>query len=224
MPAEQIFDEWPDKYESWFFTPIGSLVRRYEADLISDLLQPQPGDRILDAGCGTGVFTADILDKEAGAVGVDVSKPMLDRACLKFSERDFAGVLADILHLPFHDEYFDKTVSITAIEFIADAEAAIRELFRVTKKGGSIVVATLNSLSPWAERRRISGEKDHDIFRNVFFRSPDDMNKLRPGASDMKTAIHFEKNADVEEAVEIEAHGRQSGLETGAFLAARWYK
>ncbi|MGZ3649412.1 MAG: class I SAM-dependent methyltransferase, partial [Syntrophales bacterium] len=57
IEGKAIFDEWPEKYDRWFTTPIGSLVRKYENELILDFLNPAPGETILDAGCGTGVFT-----------------------------------------------------------------------------------------------------------------------------------------------------------------------
>ena len=66
-----------------------------------------------------------------------------------------------MLHLPFQDNRFDKFLSVTAIEFIEDAGAAVQEAFRVTKPGGSIVVATLNRLSPWASRRIEAAKKGH---------------------------------------------------------------
>ncbi|MBM4272808.1 MAG: class I SAM-dependent methyltransferase, partial [Deltaproteobacteria bacterium] len=59
--SEEIFDEWPDKYDKWFTTPLGLLVRKYESELILDCVQPGPGELILDAGCGTGIFTLDLL-------------------------------------------------------------------------------------------------------------------------------------------------------------------
>ena len=56
---DQIFDDWPERYDQWFETPIGSLVRRYESELLLEMLRPGPGEMLLDAGCGTGVFTQD---------------------------------------------------------------------------------------------------------------------------------------------------------------------
>jgi hypothetical protein len=47
----EIFDEWPEKYDRWFETPIGGLVRKYELRIINDMLRPEAGERILDAGC-----------------------------------------------------------------------------------------------------------------------------------------------------------------------------
>ena len=50
----RLFDHWPEKYDRWFETPIGALVKKYENELLLDLLQPRPEERILDVGCGTG--------------------------------------------------------------------------------------------------------------------------------------------------------------------------
>jgi len=126
--------------------------------------------------------------------------------------------------LPFEDHVFDKTVSVPAIEFIKDARDAVDELFRVTKPGGLIVVATLNSLSPWAERRKISGEKGHPIFQEVVFRSPEEMRNLSKVQGIQKSAIHFQKEEVSEIAKQKEEMGRSRGLDTGAFLASCWMK
>jgi len=221
---EQLFDQWPEAYDQWFTTPIGSLVKKYEAELILDLLNPEKGEVILDAGCGTGIFTLDILSLGPKVIGLDISHPMLTQARKKLKGSRFGIVLADMLHLPFSESPFDKVVSITALEFIRDAEAAVKELFRVTRKGGTIVVATLNSLSPWAAKRIAEAKERHSIFEKAIFRSPDDLRSLAPVNGAVKTAIHFQKEDDPEKAVEIERQGERRGLNTGAFVAARWEK
>jgi hypothetical protein len=97
-------------------------------------------------------------------------------------------------------------------------------LFRVTKPGGCIVVATLNSLSPWAQRRKSAAKKGHSLFKHAIFRSPDEIKGLSPVEGIVETAIHFEKNDDLEIVQKIEKLGSKKGLNTGAFLAARWLK
>jgi ubiquinone/menaquinone biosynthesis C-methylase UbiE len=129
-----------------------------------------------------------------------------------------------MLSLPFADEVFDKTVSMTALEFVENAHDAVRELFRVTRKGGTIVVTTLNSLSPWATRRKQKAEQGHHLFKKMIFRSPDDMRKLAPVDGVLKTAIHFQKGENPDRAPEIEKEGQILDLKTGAFLAASWVK
>ena len=221
---DKLFDEWPETYDRWFTTPIGALVKQYEAELILDLLKPASGELILDAGCGTGIFTSDILAAGSCVIGLDLSLPMLRHAREKAGRSPFEVVVGDILKLPFPVEIFDKVVSITALEFVSEAGGAIDELFRVTRRGGCVVVATLNSLSPWATRRKEEARKGHKLFQKAFFRSPDEMLSLVPVHGVAKTAIHFQKDDDPKEAADIEYDGRSKGLNTGAFVSVRWQK
>ena len=220
----QLFDEWPEVYDRWFITPIGSLVKKYEAQLILDLLKPGQGEIILDAGCGTGVFTLDILSSGSKVIGLDISLPMLIRAGKNLKGYPFQMVLADMLNLPFRKGSFDKVVSVTALEFIEDAEGAVKELFRVTRKGGCIVLATLNSRSPWALRRKAQARERHTIFEKAIFRSPDELRSFVSVEGRVKTAVHFQKEDDPEGAIWIEREGKRKHLDTGAFVAIRWEK
>ncbi|MDD4877306.1 MAG: methyltransferase domain-containing protein [Dehalococcoidales bacterium] len=169
----QLFDEWPERYDQWFLTPIGKLIKEIEGKCKNDLLDPRPGEKILDAGCGTGIFTLDFLTKGPNIVGLDISNQMLKCAVKKTADYPFFKIQGDMLSLPFMDDSFDKSVSITALEFIADAKSAIDELFRVTRPGGYVVITTLNSLSPWATRRKVKTQEGlKHILENAFFRSP----------------------------------------------------
>ncbi|MBI4768745.1 MAG: methyltransferase domain-containing protein [Deltaproteobacteria bacterium] len=221
---EKIFDEWPEKYDQWFRTPIGRLVKEYEKRLILEMAQPGRGEMILDAGCGTGVFTRYLLITGARVVGLDVSLPMLRRAKEMLPPYTFRSIKGDMGHLPFPDNRFDKFISITAIEFLEDARGAVLEAFRVTKPGGSILVATLNSISPWASRRMEAAKKGHSLFRQAVFRSPAEIRALAEVEGSVKTAIHFGKDEDPLKARTIEESGRLAGLMTGAFLAVKWVK
>jgi ubiquinone/menaquinone biosynthesis C-methylase UbiE len=219
-----IFDEWPEKYDQWFTTPIGSLVKKYESELILNLLKPAPGELILDAGCGTGVFTSDIISSGSQVIGLDISFPMLRRAMEKSGGVRFHPISGDISTLPFREEAFDKVVSITALEFIAEVKSAVAELFRVTRRGGVVVVATLNSSSSWAARRKEEARKGHSIFSKAILRSPNDLLSLSPAHGVVRTAIHFDKKDSPEKAVEVEREGQDKEYITGAFAAVRWLK
>ncbi len=222
--ATALFDAWTDKYDRWFETPTGRLVKKYELSLLLEFLSPQSGERILDVGCGTGVFTRDVLDCGAIVTGIDLSVAMLQKAIDRAADAGFAGLCADMCALPFPDNSFDKVFSMTAIEFVADAGKAVTELDRVTRKGGCVVVTTLNSLSPWAEQRKQKANNGHTLFQEICFRSPADMRRIVPGTSLIKTAIHFQKKDSVTRIPEIERKGREQHLDTGAFLAVRWIK
>ena len=225
MAKKKLFDDWPERYDQWFTTPIGRRIKEFEGGLINDLLRPGPDENILDAGSGTGIFTRDFLLAGARVVGLELSGPMLHLAQKKAGGLPFRGVQGDMLFLPFCDNSFDKAVSITALEFIKDARKAIDELFRVTRQGGLVVVATLNSLSPWADRRKAKSRRGRrHILENAYFRSPRELLGYGPSAGIAKTVIHFEKDDSPEKAVEKETRGRSLDLDTGAFVAVRWQK
>jgi ubiquinone/menaquinone biosynthesis C-methylase UbiE len=224
MPPE-LFDDWPERYDDWFRTPIGKLVRQAEGELVDEMLAPGPGERILDAGCGTGVFMLDFLRAGAEVVGLDVSAPMLRAAVAKTRRYRFSAVLGDMLSLPFRGDAFDKSVSVTALEFIADGRRVVGELFRVTRPGGLVVVATLNSLSPWAARRRAKTARgERHVLEGAFYRSPADLLACAPVPGVARTAVHFLRDNDPDKALEVERTGNARGVETGAFVIARWQK
>ncbi len=219
-----LFDKWTTRYDRWFETPCGILIKQYESEMLLKLLNPLPKDKILDVGCGTGIFTIDVMAFGPMITGIDISRPMLRKAMDKTSQSGFTGICADMCALPFAENSFDKVLSMTAIEFVEDAKKVIDELDRVTKKGGSIVVTTLNSLSPWANRRLNAAKKGHDLFNKIFFRSPDEMRSLVPANPVVKTAIHFQKEDCLSDMVNIERQGKENHSDKGAFLAVQWNK
>lgn len=220
----ELFDDWPEKYDKWFATPIGALVKRYETELLLHMLDPHPEECILDVGCGTGVFTKDILAYDSRVIGLDISIPMLRAAMRKSGSLQFRSVAADMSELPFADEIFDKVYSMTALEFVDDPGPAVAELNRVTRTGGTVVLTTLNSLSPWADRRKEKAKQGHSLFAHMTFRSPQEMSDLAPAPPTVRTAIHFLKDEDPVRAEQVEAEGQASNRDTGAFVALRWNK
>ena len=222
--GNELFDQWPERYDSWFKTPIGFLVKKYETDLLVEMLEPGKEEIILDVGCGTGVFTRDILERGACIVGLDISFPMLQQAVKKASEQPFAAIAGDMISLPFSDGSFDRVYSMTALEFVPDAAKAVGELNRVARNGATIVLTTLNSLSPWAEQRKKKAEHGHSLFQSMTFRSPDELLRMVPADSIVKTAIHFQKNDNPAEIPEIEQQGMNDEKDTGAFVAVSWIK
>jgi ubiquinone/menaquinone biosynthesis C-methylase UbiE len=222
--AKKLFDDWPDAYDRWFTTPIGKAVRQVEGELLLELLRPEPGEFLLDAGCGTGIFTLDLLSLGSRVVGLDISLPMLIRAGQKSWPQPFPRIAGDLLDLPFPGSVFDKSVSVTALEFIAEGGRAIAELFRVTKPGGRIVVATLNSRSPWASRREAEARKGSSIFSSAVFRSPAELAALAPVEGVIRTAVHFGKEEDPDQALRIEKEEKAKNPQTGALLVACWQK
>lgn len=103
----------------------------------------KPGEKVLDLGAGTGVSTQELAKSGAFAVGADLSIGMLQAGRAK--RPDVPLLAADALRLPFADETFDAVTISFALRNIVDTEAALREMARVTKPGGRLVVCEFST-------------------------------------------------------------------------------
>jgi SAM-dependent methyltransferase len=100
-----------------------------------DLLAPQPGERILDLGCGDGTLTEQLVASGADVVGVDASPEMVRAA----AARGLPVQLGDAQDLPFADAGFDAVFSNAVLHWIRDQDAVLRGVRRVLRPGGRFV-------------------------------------------------------------------------------------
>lgn len=103
----------------------------------------RPGERVLDVGAGTGTSTEELSRSGAYAVGVDLSVGML--AAGRKVRGTVPLVAGDALKLPFPDATFDAITISFALRNVVDTGAALRELGRVTRKGGRLVVCEFSN-------------------------------------------------------------------------------
>ncbi|MDH6113786.1 ubiquinone/menaquinone biosynthesis C-methylase UbiE [Kitasatospora sp. MAP12-15] len=113
---------------------------------LDGMLQSKPGERILEIGPGTGLQSLHVAP-QLGATGrldiVDIQQPMLDHVMRRAAEQGIAAIhptLADAHLLPFEDATFDAAYLVTALGEIPDPTATLRELRRVLKPSGRLVV------------------------------------------------------------------------------------
>ncbi len=167
-------------YDRWYETPLGAWVDQCEKDAILALLPRLEGLRVLDAGCGTGIFSLLVAARGARVVGVDRSGAMLARARHKAPGQPgaFAWVQGDLLSLPFADESFDGALAILCLDFITARPAALQELSRVVRPGGFLVAAALNRLSLWSLKRKIRAWFKPSLWGGVDFLTAPELDRL----------------------------------------------
>jgi len=99
---------------------------------------------VLDAGCGTGLLFAHIVDKSSFVVGVDISRGVLREAVKKAKTyRNIALVLADADNLPFSNQTFQVVFAITLLQNTPSLRATLNEMKRVSKSNADFVVTWL---------------------------------------------------------------------------------
>src|SRR5581483_7348853 len=92
LPRAARFDDLAASYDAWYQTPLGSLAHSLESEAIFDLAETKPGERAIDIGCGTGIYTLELARKGAHVVGVDPSMEMVAIAREKFRRAGLPGV------------------------------------------------------------------------------------------------------------------------------------
>jgi demethylmenaquinone methyltransferase/2-methoxy-6-polyprenyl-1,4-benzoquinol methylase len=110
-------------------------------------------DRCLDLAAGTAVSTEELARSGAEVIGCDFSLGMLSAG----RHRPVPLVAGDALHLPFADGVFDAVTISFGLRNVADTDAALRELARVTRPGGRLVVCEF-SQPVWAPFRTVYTE------------------------------------------------------------------
>lgn len=107
---------------------------------------PQPGERLLDVGCGTGPaarLAAERVGPTGNVIGLDLDPGMLEvgRRCAEQAGRRVDWCQADVIKMPFDDGVFDIVLCCQGLQFFPDKLAALRQMRRVLKRDGLLVAS-----------------------------------------------------------------------------------
>ena len=135
----------PYKQHFWLEVPHPFLTRAR----LRRILAPQPGERTLEVGPGTGYYSLDIAEQIApgGVLDIlDLQQKMLDHTMRKASKHHITNIVptqGDAQELPFPDDTFDAAYMTVTLGEVPDQDAALRELRRVLKPSGRLVVGEI---------------------------------------------------------------------------------
>jgi demethylmenaquinone methyltransferase/2-methoxy-6-polyprenyl-1,4-benzoquinol methylase len=132
--VERMFDRIAPVYDLMNRVMTVGLDQRWRRATVSSVVRP--GDRVLDAACGTGDLAVAAAKAGGTVTGLDFSERMLERARRKAPGLEW--VRGDLLELPFADASFDSATVGFGVRNVADLSRAIAELRRVLRPGGRL--------------------------------------------------------------------------------------
>ena len=135
--VSKMFDDVAHRYD--FLNDLLSLGRtKAWRKVVTAIIAPKPGLRILDIAAGTGSSSAPLVAKGADLIALDFSEGMLAAGRKRHKKIKFQQ--GDALKLPFAENYFDVTTISFGLRNTSDTTAALKEALRVTKQSGRIVI------------------------------------------------------------------------------------
>src|SRR6266511_2000896 len=158
----------------------------------------QPGQLVLDIGCGVGAFLRLVADRGARPFGLDASEPLVALARERVPDADVR--VGDMEALPYDDDTFDLVTGMTSFFFANDIVAALREAGRVAKPGAPVVI------QGWGPHERNDLEAMREIIRPV----------LPPRPADAPPEPDYSKPGVLEDLA------TQAGLEPATTFDVRW--
>lgn len=221
-----IFDKEALSYDSWYTSKLGGFVDEVETKLAFSLFKVSEGMRILDIGCGTGNFSIKLARMGCRVVGVDVSGEMLSQARDKAEKEglDIEFYNMDVYNLAFEDRSFDGAFSMAAFEFISEPERALKEIFRVVRDKGNILVGTINKDSKWGDLYMSEYFQENTVFKHADFKTLEDFNAIRAENLVKTGECLFIPPDASEEDINPEMEKKLSRIERGGYICALWVK
>ncbi len=209
------FDDIAEIYDAYYETSLGKQVDHVEKQLIwKYMIRMSLEHPLLEIGCGTGHWTLFFRQKGLKLTAIDLSGKMMDKA-IKKNPKKVHFEKMNVEDMKFKDHAFENINTITTLEFVENLEQAFKEIDRVLRPGGSLVVGCLNELSESGQQK-----KENEIYRNAHFFQPEELKTHLSilGEADIAGCAIIEKN-QVLDYPDIEQIDPFTRLTRGAFLA-----
>jgi len=201
-------------------SPAGKLRTLRRISLFIEKGAIEKGKKILEIGCGTGIFTAGVAKTLADVTACDISEELLSIAGFSHRGNNIKYVKADAENMSFDDSEFDVVMGNSVLHHL-DLSLALPEIYRVLKKGGRVLFSEPNMLNPqimlqknFPQLKKLMGDSPDEtaffrwllpgIFRKYGFRSVDVVpyDFLHPSIPNFMTGV-MEQLAKLIEAVPV---------------------
>lgn len=159
-------------------SPAGMVRADRRAQYFIDQAKISAKDKVLEIGCGTGLFTRKVYEQTKAAItAIDISEELLTEARKLLPEATFK--IDDAMNLSFPDNYFDVVFGSSVLHHL-EMEKSIKEILRVLKPGGRMVFAEPNMINP-----QILVQKNIPFIKKWLGDSPDESAIVRWTFNDM---------------------------------------
>lgn len=143
LPEDALLKTGEVDHADWNYRPLLGSISRTRFRLVVSLLGGERVGRLLEIGYGSGVFMPELARLSEELYGIDIHgmpEPVAE-SLRRFSveARLFSG---SVTAMPFEENFFDRVVAVSALEFVSDIDAACREIKRVLKPSGALIVIT----------------------------------------------------------------------------------
>ena len=174
----------PNAYARWRESSLGALTEPIEREAVFALTGCLAGLHVLDAGCGDGTYAIRAAQLGARVTAIDYSRAMLDAARRR---AEVAGVYVNWCGgraeaLPLQTASFDLVIAVTVLCGVSDPAAAVREMARVVRPGGAVVIGELGRYNLWAFFRRVRGWLGSRFWRAARFWTVGELHSLAESA------------------------------------------
>ena len=129
--------------------------------------------QVLELGCGTGIFTKEIVKTNNKIIAIDISKDLLAKAKKKVCSKNVTFKLEDAQKTSFKNNYFDYVIGSSVFHHL-NVDLAIKEIKRILKPGGKFIFTEPNMLNP-----QIAIERNIPFMRKLFNNSPNETAFIR---------------------------------------------
>ncbi|MDD5679699.1 MAG: glycosyltransferase, partial [Candidatus Omnitrophica bacterium] len=138
---------------------VNAFLKKRESNILS-ALDVINGDKVLDLGCGSGIFIDTLSRRGAAVTGVDISRKMLSLADAKLKAAGIKGyslILSEASSVPVEDQHYDSVICTGLLDYVYDTKKVLREIHRVLKDSGTAVITIPSKATPFFMLRSEQG-------------------------------------------------------------------
>lgn len=165
----EVFDLYAEEYDRWFDSPEGKTIFAMEVEAVK-LLMGGFKKPFLEVGVGTGRFAREL--------GIDFGVDPSQKALTMAKRQGIKIKKGKGEELTFEDDYFGAAFILLTLCFVEKPQKVLKEIKRVLKNGGGLIVGIINRESMWGELYMKKKSEDHPIYSYAHFYSADEIARM----------------------------------------------